>query len=116
MRGLFGLGKKKEEPEVKEDQNIHNDSQRTDENIYIVQYDRKICIGAGVCAAVDAKHWEMAKDAKAVLKGSKQDSDNPVIWTREISESELEEVKRAAEGCPPSAIHIFRKDTGEKIV
>ena len=114
MRGLFGLGKKKEEPKIEEAQDIQN--KKTDENIYIVQYDKKTCIGAGVCAAVDAKHWEMAKDAKAVLKGSKQDSNNPVMWAREITESELEEVKRAAEGCPPSAIHIFNKETKEKIV
>ena len=113
MRGLFGLGKKKENEEVKKE--IQNDVQTSvSETKYIVQYDRKICIGAGVCAAIDDKHWEMVKDGKASLKESSEKPEK--IFEREISESELEEVKRAAEGCPPSAIHIFRKDTGEKIV
>lgn len=111
MRGLFGLGKKKEESDNKES---GPESAVSNEARYIVQYDRKICIGAGVCAAVDGKHWEMVKDGKANLKGSTEKSEK--LFEREIPETELEEVKRAAEGCPPSAIKIIRKDTGEKIV
>ncbi len=116
MRGLFGLGKKKDNREVQNQASqstISNEVQK-DESKYTVQYDRKTCIGAGVCAAVDGRHWEMVKDGKASLKGSSEKADK--IFEREISESELAEVKKAAEGCPPSAIHIIKKDTGEKIV
>ena len=115
MRGLFGLGKKKEQNESEQKkEEPKQETAKSDEKKYLIQYDRKICIGAGVCAAVDGKHWEMVKDGKANLKGSSEKPEK--IFEREITESELEEVKRAAEGCPPNAIHITKKDTGEKIV
>jgi len=106
MRGLFGIGKKKEEEQKKE-------TPSSGETKYIVQYNRKACIGAGVCAAVDGKHWEMLTDGKAHLKASSQQEN---VWTREITEAEFKEVSLAADGCPPRAISIIKKDTGEKVV
>ena len=35
-------------------------------------YNRKNCIGAGACAAMDPDHFEMADDGKADLKGGKE--------------------------------------------
>lgn len=77
-----------------------------------VEYDRDGCIGAGVCAAVDEKHWEMASDGKADLKGGKKDDD---IFVKEIDESGLEEMKAAAEGCPVNVIHII-DEKGKKLI
>ena len=105
MRGLFGLKKK--------EQNNENKPASGDAK-YIVQYNRKTCIGAGVCAAVDGKHWDMSTDGKARLKASSEKSEK--MFEREITEAEFEEVRRAAEGCPPRAISIIKKDTGEKVV
>jgi len=77
-----------------------------------VEYDRDGCIGAGVCAAVDEKHWEMNADGKADLKGGKKDDD---IFVKEIDESGLEEMKAAAEGCPVNVIHII-DEKGKKLI
>jgi len=81
---------------------------------YIIEYDEKLCIGAGVCVAFSEEDWEINSSGKAVLKGGKFD-EKKNIWTKEIDESDLEKNKQAAEGCPSAVIHIFNKDTGEKI-
>ncbi len=81
---------------------------------YIIEYDEKGCIGAGVCAAFSEKDWEIAANGKAVLKGGKFD-DAKGVWTKEIDEQDLPANKQAAEGCPALVIHIFNKDTGEKV-
>lgn len=78
-----------------------------------VEYDREGCIGAGVCAAVDEKNWEMNADGKADLKNCSKEGD---IFVCEIDEADLEQMKAAAEGCPVNVIHITNKETGEKIV
>ncbi len=81
---------------------------------FLIEYDRKGCIGAGVCAAVDPQHWVMNKDGKAdLIKGSEVSEGK---WELEIDESELETMKMAAEGCPAVVIHITNKETGEKII
>ncbi|MBI4173607.1 MAG: ferredoxin [Candidatus Aenigmarchaeota archaeon] len=82
---------------------------------YIVQYDRKGCIGAGVCAAVNPEQWVMNKDGKADLL-SPQKEEGEGQFVKEIDEKELEGMKMAAEGCPANVIHIIKKDTGEKII
>ena len=56
----------------------------------------------------------MSTDGKARLKASSEKSEK--MFEREITEAEFEEVRRAAEGCPPRAISIIKKDTGEKVV
>lgn len=77
---------------------------------YIIEYDRKGCIGAGVCVAFSKKHWVMNNDGKADLVDSKE---NGGIWTKEIDEKDLDENKSAAEGCPAQVIII--KKNGQKI-
>ncbi|HLC67820.1 MAG TPA: ferredoxin [archaeon] len=100
MKGLFGLGKKKEPaPELKK---------------FLVTYDLKGCIGAGACEAVDPKHWKVMEDRKAQLKDSKQGADG--LFELEISELEVVKMKEAAEGCPKNVIHITDKSNGEKII
>jgi ferredoxin len=80
---------------------------------YIIKYDRKNCIGAGVCAAVAPEHWVMAQDGKADLVGAKQVGDGQ--FELEIDEKDLEANKQAAEGCPATVIHVLNKETQQKI-
>ena len=99
MKGLFGLGKKKEfQPELKK---------------FLVTYDLKGCIGAGACEAVDPKHWKVMENKKAELKGSNK---NGELFELEISELEVVKMKEAAEGCPKNVIHITDKSNGERII
>lgn len=81
---------------------------------FLVEYDRKGCIGAGVCAAVDPKNWVMSKDGKADLVGGKEVSEGK--FQLEIDEKELDPMKMAAEGCPAVVIHITNKQTKEKLI
>ncbi len=80
---------------------------------YKVLYERVNCIGAAVCVAVYPKYWEMDADGKANLLGSLKSGDSFEV---ELDESELEQMKQAAEGCPVNVIHITNMDTGEKII
>ncbi len=70
---------------------------------YIIEYDRKGCIGAGICVAAAGKHWIMNDDGKADLIGSKEENG---IFIKEITEEELKENKEAEEGCPVRVILI----------
>ena len=82
---------------------------------YLVQYERKGCIGAAICAAVDPENWVMNADAKAdLIDGVFNEATQ--MWEREIDESQLEVMKAAAEGCPAIVIHITNKETGEKLI
>ena len=49
MKGLFGMGKKKE---VSESVPAHDGK-------WLVQYDRKGCIGAATCEAVYPERWSV---------------------------------------------------------
>jgi ferredoxin len=80
---------------------------------YVIHYERKACIGAGVCAAVAPDFWVMNQDGKADLADSKPAGEG--MFEREIDEKDLEANKQAAEGCPAIVIHIRKKDTGEKV-
>ncbi len=91
--------------------------QKNIENVdtpYTVSFNRKGCIGAGVCEAVSPSHWKIVKDGKAELIGSTQNTETG-LFEKNITESQFEEFKRAADGCPPNVIHIRKKD-GEKII
>ena len=80
---------------------------------YLSRYERENCIGDGVCVVMDEKSFEMNTDGKADLKGgAKKDS----IYEKEIDESELDDMMKAAEGCPVRVIHIIDKETGKQII
>ncbi|KHO47376.1 MAG: hypothetical protein QT00_C0002G0026 [archaeon GW2011_AR5] len=104
MKGLFGMGKKKD---VGESVPAHDGK-------WLVQYDRKGCIGAATCEAVYPERWSVQGSGKAELKGSK--SGDGIIFELQIDNSELDRMKAAAEGCPKNVIHIINRDTGEKII
>lgn len=74
-------------------------------------YNRKNCIGAGACAAMDPDHFEMADDGKADLKGGKE-----VDGKFELEVEESDAVKEAAKACPVEVIKIVNMDTGEDVV
>ena len=82
---------------------------------YIVELDRKGCIGAASCAAAAPEFWQMQDDGKVdLINGEKLEKN-----TRqriEIDEKDLEKMKLSAEVCPVIVIHIYDKETGEKII
>ncbi len=107
MKGLFGIGKKKEDKSEGES--------TKQEGKWLVQYDRKTCIGSGTCAAMCEKHWVMEEDGKAKLIGSVF-NEQTQMFEKLVDEPDFEGNKMAAEGCPPNCIHIINKETGEKII
>ena len=61
------------------------------------------------------------EDLKATLKKLRKDlkqaqKDGNGFWIKEIDESELAAYKESAEVCPVNVIHIYDKETGEKII
>lgn len=65
-------------------------------------HEQNKCIGCGVCAAIDPKHFEMNKDNKAQLKKGKKKGDNFELEIKETT-SELDGAKNS---CPVMCIHI----------
>jgi len=80
---------------------------------YLIKYDRKGCIGAGVCAAVAPEFWVMSQDGKADLVKANKVGEGQ--FELEIEEKDLDVNKQAAEGCPAIVIHVLKKETGEKV-
>lgn len=82
---------------------------------YKVTYDREGCISAAACVAVNPKFWVLdAADGRAnLISGIKNEETG--LFELEIEESELEDMKKAAEVCPVLIIHIYNAETGEKI-
>lgn len=81
---------------------------------YKITYDREGCISAAACVAVNPKFWVLdAADGKANLIGGTKNEETG-LFELEIDESELEEMKKAAEVCPVLIIHIYAEN-GEKI-
>lgn len=81
---------------------------------YKVTYDREGCISAAACVGVNPRYWELdAADGRANLKGSTK-NEQTGLWEMEIDESELQEMKSAAEVCPVLIIHIY-DEKSEKV-
>jgi len=81
---------------------------------YIIKYDRENCIGAAACVAVQPNEWKIVDDGKADFNNSNKDEKG--FFVREIDESELAFYKESAEVCPVNVIHIYDKETGEKVI
>ena len=83
---------------------------------YKVVYDRKDCIGAAACTAVN-KDWVIPEggDGKADLKGAESKQNNDV-QEKIIEEKDFESMLEAARVCPVNIIHIYDLETGEKII
>ena len=104
MKGLFGLGKKEKKPV---ESFLHHGK-------WLVEYDRKGCIGAGTCEAMNPERWHVLESMKAELKGAVQGQSG--FFELTIGDDEIAKMKTAAEGCPKLVIHITNKETGEKII
>lgn len=81
---------------------------------YVMEHDRPNCIGCGSCAALCPKHWKMNDDGKSDIIGGKQRKDGR--QELEIGEEDFKTNKETAEACPVNAIHLKKKETGEKII
>ena len=81
---------------------------------YKVTYDREGCISAAACVSVNPKFWVLdAADGRANLLNA-QKNEETGLWEIDIDESDLAEMKAAAEVCPVLIIHIY-SENGEKI-
>ncbi|MEM2874271.1 MAG: ferredoxin [Candidatus Nanoarchaeia archaeon] len=79
---------------------------------FVIELDRKKCIGCGSCAAVAPKFFSLADDGKSELKGAKITKLNKSEkQTTEVGIKNLATVKTAAKACPVNAINIFEKST-----
>ena len=81
---------------------------------YRIVYEREGCIGAASCSAVHPEEWKLDDENKAVLKNSKEIK--PSIFELEIEEEKLEQHLASARACPVNVIHIYNKETGEKLI
>ncbi len=79
---------------------------------FVVEFDKKKCIGSGVCEAVCPEFWQVQTDGKAMLKGSRQNPQTE-LFELEVDEKYADCNRRAAEGCPPGCIKIKNLETGE---
>ncbi len=114
MKGLFGFGKKDTKAETKEEARM-GQSPLISTKKWLVQYNRKTCIGSGTCEAMHPERWKLLDTRKAELKGATFNEQSQ-MFELEINDDEFEKMKAAAEGCPPICIHIINKETGEKVI
>ena len=64
---------------------------------YKIKYDKKSCIGCGMCASMYPEYWSMVETSS----GSKA---KPKKF--QVSEEELDENEAAADSCPAGAIQV----------
>ena len=82
-----------------------------------IEYDRKGCIGAGACEAVNPENFEVEENGKAKLLGGKLNEQTQMFEKVADVEGEgFDMLKLAADGCPRAVIHLKNLDTGEKII
>lgn len=75
---------------------------RSKNSKYIVEYNRRKCIGITTCAAIASNTFRMDERNKAVLINEEKDDDDDIILA-------------AAQSCPAFAIVIKDAETGEQI-
>ncbi|MEK6887408.1 MAG: ferredoxin [Candidatus Aenigmatarchaeota archaeon] len=80
---------------------------------YIVQYNRKKCIGVGVCEAVNPERWSVSETRKADFRGAVF-NEQTQLFELEINQNELDRMQIAADGCPKHAIQIIDKEAWKK--
>ncbi|MFB6167086.1 MAG: ferredoxin [Candidatus Nanohaloarchaea archaeon] len=80
---------------------------------YRIIYDRKGCIGAGTCEALDPEDFELVEDGLADLKGGEEKGSD--TYEKEIPGDRKEEALEAAKGCPVNVIKVVDTETGEQL-
>lgn len=68
------------------------------EEQYVVELDREICMGAGVCVAYAADNFTIGNDAKGEVR-------TPVVTS-------ASDIEVAASGCPTGAITVALRSEG----
>ncbi|MEE2059342.1 ferredoxin [Rhodococcus artemisiae] len=68
------------------------------EEQYVVELDREICMGSGVCVSYAAGTFAMGSDAAAEVT-------TPIV-------TDVSDVEVAASGCPTGAITVTRRTVG----
>ena len=82
-----------------------------------IEYDRKGCIGAGACEAVNPQNFKVEETRKAKLVGGKLNEQTQMFEKiADVEGEDLDMLKLAAEGCPRTVIHLTNLETGEKII
>jgi ferredoxin len=71
---------------------------------YKISFDRKQCIGAAECDALNPKLWLMADDGKANLIRAKLNSQG--LYELMLDDTDLELNKTVAKSCPAGCIKI----------
>lgn len=74
-------------------------------------YERKGCIGAAACAAIDPENFVMNDDGKADLTNAKQRPDGK--WEKIVevaTEEDKERIINGAKGCPVEVIEVFDEE------
>ncbi|MBI2651798.1 DUF4346 domain-containing protein [Candidatus Woesearchaeota archaeon] len=83
-----------------------------------VEFDKKICVGNGVCAAIAPQYFELL-GKKAKLLNSKQLSQsnkNSCFIEGHCDENAAKQLIEAARGCPVNAIRVIDKEQNKDIV
>tara|TARA_Y100000310_G_C20568056_1_gene756555 strand:- start:52 stop:324 length:273 start_codon:yes stop_codon:yes gene_type:complete len=66
---------------------------------YKIKYDKKACVGCGMCASMYPEYWTMVETPSGSKAKPKK---------QQISEEELDENEAAADSCPSGAIKVVK--------
>ncbi|MBU0953368.1 MAG: ferredoxin [Nanoarchaeota archaeon] len=83
---------------------------------FLIEHERPGCIGCGACTAVCPQFWEMAADGKSDLKDAERIEENGEIIREQLTVTDLNGHKEAADACPVNVIHVTNKTTSEKLI
>lgn len=81
---------------------------------YIIEHDRKSCIGCAACEAIAPEFWSISDDGKANPKSAKLEKQGTGVSV-EISDNDFQTNKDAADSCPVNAIHIT-DEKGKRVI
>jgi len=74
---------------------------------YRIIYNRKECIGAGACATMVPRFWEMDDDNKANFIGAKLNEETG-LYELDVEEKDLEDSLESARVCPVEVIEVHK--------
>ena len=83
-----------------------------------IEYNRKNCIGAFACMAIDPERWVSGNDGKADLVNGKAigaGEEDQWVLEFEANENELSAIVSAAQACPVSVIKIKDLDNDKEL-
>ena len=82
-----------------------------------IEYNRNQCIGAWACVSLGPNDFGMNYDeSKADLIEGKEEKPGLMVKEIEVDEERLQQIKFAAQSCPPMVIKVVNLETGEVLV